>query len=286
MAVVLYDLLNDVSLASGLGKRQGEKKLLLKDLRDATEVSDLLVFDSHYADYDLLALAEAEGREIVVWLPRSRFKVVEAFWQSDSQEQIVEIGCPTSARKFVEENSLSEKLRVRLIRILLSDGETEVLATTLRDKEKYVASDFKQLYGLRWNEETFFDRIKNIFEVERFSGKSAKVVRQDFYGVLFLASFQSILAKSDQEALEEKSADKNQKRSYQSNCSISYVALLDRVVKLLLSAKQTETILEELHHLFRANPTQIRPNRHNERNKELRYAHKLRYNKYRKRLSA
>lgn len=47
LAVVVYDLLNDVCLAAGLGKRQGEKKLLFCEAWPATAAQDVLVCDRH-----------------------------------------------------------------------------------------------------------------------------------------------------------------------------------------------------------------------------------------------
>jgi hypothetical protein len=46
------------------------------------------------------------------------------------------------------------------------------------------------VYGWREGGETYYDRLKNIFEVERFSGRSVLSIEQDFYGVIFLATLQ------------------------------------------------------------------------------------------------
>lgn len=146
LGCVLYDLLNDLSLASALGKRQGEKKLLFSELWQATEEDDILVFDRHYADYTILAKAVKEKRHIVVRLPQRRFSEAIRFWGSGAVEQIVKLKCPLSARKFVKENGLEEEIKVRLIRIELETGEVEVVATTLLDRETYPAFEFKHLY--------------------------------------------------------------------------------------------------------------------------------------------
>lgn len=286
LSVVLYDLLNDLSLASALGKRQGEKKLLFSSLWQATKEDDILVFDRHYADYTIFAKAVKERRYVVVRLPRRRFSEAMKFWESGKTEQIVKLKCPSTARKYIKENGLDEEIKIRLIRIELETKEIEVLATTLLDREAYPVSQFKQLYGLRWNEETFFDRIKNIFEMERFSGTSVTAIKQDFYGVLFLASLESVLSKHDDEQLQLKATTRKAQSQAKVNHAVSYVALVERVVGLLLSEIETEQILDELHHLFRTSPTRIRKGRHLERRKELRYAHKLRFYKYAKKIIA
>ncbi len=69
------------------------------------------------------------------------------------------------------------------------------------------------------------------------------------------------------------------------NRAVSYVALVERVVELLLSVRDAEEVLVELHHLFQTNPTRVRAGRRTER-PELRYAHKVRFHKYVKKLIA
>ena len=286
LSCVLYDLLNDLGLRAAIGKRQGEKKLLFADLWSATKPGDVLVLDRHYADYAVMAYAKASNREIIVRLPTRRFAAAREFWLSQAAEQIIEVSCPVSARAFVAQAGLATKLRLRLIRVALDNGSTEVLLTSLLDSESYPAAEFKQVYGWRWLEETYFDRLKNIYEVERFSGQTVIAIEQDFYGILFLASLESVLSKSDEEALRAESKKRQTKTEPKVNHGVSYVALVERVVELLVSKRGVEEVLEELHHLFRKNPTRARPGRSYERKKQMRYSYRLRFHKYVKKLLA
>jgi hypothetical protein len=286
LAVVIYDLLNDVALAAALGKRQGEKKLLFAHLWQATNINDLLIFDRHYADYTIFAMAFAHQRHALVRLPSNSFMEAQNFWRSELPEKKVRLKCPAKARKFAQENNLPLEIDLRLIRVILDNGEIEVLATTLIDEQKYPLAEFKQLYGWRWGEETFFGRIKNIFEIERFSGTTPTAIKQDFYGVLFLATLESILTKSAEVQLQQQAVERGNQLVPHVNHSVSYLALVDHVVVLLASKRSEKEVLEELHHLFSQNPTRARPNRKVERNKGLRYAYKLRFHKYVKRLLA
>lgn len=284
---VLYDLLNDLGLALSLGKRQGETMMLLEQLWSATQANDLLVVDRAYADYKLFAFAAAQGRHVVARLPRDRFSACASFWTSEAAEARVELKCPMTAttRAFVAEHHLPERLSARLIRVLLPSGETEVLATTLLDSEAYPASDFKQVYGWRWHEETFFDRFKNIFEVERLSGTSPLAIEQDIRGVFLLANLETVLSQSDEQALEQHAAERHTQHVPHVNHAVSYLALVDRVVQLLSGDSPHEQVLEELHHLFRTNPTRRRPDRQVTRS-PVKYAHRLRFHKYVKKLLA
>lgn len=284
---VLYDVLNDLGLALALTKRQGETSLLLTDLWKTTQPDDVVILDRAYADYRLLAQAVAHRRHLVVRLPRGRFSACEAFWTSDQAEQQIELACPSTAdtRAYVKEHGLATTLTLRLVRVILPNGETEVLLTTLLDRKRYPASAFKQVYGWRWHEETFFNRFKNIFEVERFSGASPLAIEQDVRGVLLLANLESVLRQPDNVALQAEAQARETKTLPQVNRAVSYVALQERLIALLTSHRSHEEVLAELHHLFRTNPTRLRPDRQVPRT-PLKYAHRLRFHKYVKKLLA
>jgi len=315
LTCVLFDLLNGLALSATLGTRTGETIPLLEQLWEKTKPRDILLLDRGYADYRVLAsAAAASGRDVVIRIPTNSFKEARPLFIKGTgipTEKIVELKCPPKERKYVREHGLPESLRVRFIRVELEDAEVEVLATTLIDSEQYPATEYKWLYGKRWGEETFFDRVKNIFEVERFSGTSPVAIRQDYYGVLFLATLESVFAASDQRALIEKSRQRQQQREAkaeaerqagkdtevapkqrqvtqpQVNRANSYVALLDKVVELLLGDGSAEKILEEMHHLFRTSPTRVRPGRSFERKPEKKHrAQRLRWHKYGKKIIA
>jgi len=285
LAAVLYDLCNDLGLSAVLEPRQSEPKLLCTSLWQATQPDDVLTLDRAYADYALFAYAVKHQRHVIVRLPRRRFTACEGFWTSAVAEQEVCLSVPASARQFVATHELPTQVTVRLVRVVLESGETEVLLTTLLDAAPYPAAAFKQVYGWRWREETFFDRFKNIFEVERFSGTSVTAIEQDFQGALFLASLESILSQPARAELAAAARSRQPRTVPQVNRAVSYVALMERVVQLLLSTRAAAEVLAELHHLCQTNPTRLRPGRRYERPK-LKYAHKLRFHKYVKKLTA
>ncbi len=106
-------------------------------------------------------------------------------------------------KAFVKAHALPEEVMVRLMKFRLESGEEEVLLTTLCDVKKYRKKEFYEVYGWRWRDETLYNRIKNIFEVERFSGHSEASVKQDFYGVMFLANLESVLTRETETRMQE-----------------------------------------------------------------------------------
>jgi hypothetical protein len=283
LSSICYDLLNDVALSAGLGAKQAEKNFLFARHQAVLKPGDVVVLDRLYGDYAVMAFEVGQGCDFVIRCKRNGFKVVDEFWQSGEVEKEVELEVSKSQRDFVRERGLPERLKVRLVKVELENGEIEVLGTSLLDAVKYPRAELKKVYGWRWGEEVWIDRIKNIFELERFSGKSKLVIEQDFYGVIFLASLESILSKSDESQLQRQGVERGRKYAVQVNHAVSYLTLVDYCVALLLdSSRSVEEVLEELHQLFQTNPVPIRPGRRFPREKRS-ASHQLWHHKYRRR---
>jgi hypothetical protein len=285
--VVLYDLGNDLGLAATFGPVSGEKPPLFEQLWAHTQANDVLVLDRNFADYEIIAQAIQTGRHVVIRCPY-QFSAVKTFWDSAATDQCITLAVPDSPflRPKVRAGTLPPRLTVRLLKFTLPSGAMEVVLTDLCDAQAYPHADFYPLYGRRWGQETYYDRFKNIFEVERWSGQSLLTLQQDFFGVLFLMTLESILAHSAQAALRQRDQVRLPKTAAQVNRAVSYVALMDHAVALLLDprASPAET-LDELQRLLQTSPNRRRTGRQVPRAKP-KYARQIRHHKYRKRLLA
>jgi hypothetical protein len=286
LASVLYDLRNDLGLSAALGPKQAEKNLLFETHLAATQGGDVLVCDRAYADYSVMATVVARQCHFVIRFPRQSFTAVNAFWAAPAQEHVVTLAVTAKVRAYVAQQQLPTTLRVRLVKVVLASGEVEVLGTDLLDAQTYPAAEFKIVYGWRWNHETYHDRIKNIFEVERFSGKSAQAIKQDFYGVIFLATVESILSKPAQAVVTAQGEARACHYAPQVNRAVSYVTVLEHVVQLLGDARRSPaSTLAAIERLLLTTPTRQRTGRQIKRHKRS-AAHRLRFAKYGKRVVA
>jgi hypothetical protein len=259
---VCYDLLNDLALDATLDKQHAEKESLFTSHLQVTTPGDVVVMDRGYADYGVMAFLVQHRRDFVLRLPRRRAGTIRAFWEGTQRDQVVELPVPERQLAFVRAHGLAATLRVRLVKIDLADGEVEVLATSLLDTQAVPVAALKTLYGWRWGVETYYDRLKNIFEVERFSGRNVRSIEQDFFGLIFLTTLESVLSKQAEVELAQESATAQRKYMAQVNHAVSYLALVDHTVALLLDPPGTvEETLATLHFLFKTNPTLHRPGR-------------------------
>ena len=221
--------------------------------------------DRLFADYCVIASAVHTGREAVIRCPQKSFGVVPDFWASDSKEQVVILPCPTtpSTRAFVKEHQSADGSASAPDEIHAADRRDRSLADyAVGSSGSYPTAEFYQVYGWRWGSETYYDRLKNIFEVERFSGLSQHAIEQDFYAMVFLTTLESVLTKSAQTTLNERDEQRQTQTEARVNRALSYVSLCDRVVTLLADPRQDlETIRDELHRLFQQTPTRHKPGR-------------------------
>ncbi|MGI9210916.1 MAG: transposase, partial [Methylococcaceae bacterium] len=154
----------------------------------------------------------------------------------------------------IRARTLPMSLEVRFVRVLLPTGTYEVLVTSLLDEASYPTAGFLELYHLRWGVETFYGVIKTRLGLENFSGTGAEAVRQDFHATVYLTGLESILTADAQAQLDARDG----RHPQQVNRAVSFNAIKNQALDLLLGELETAELLERLTALFLQNPTLVR----------------------------
>lgn len=283
LAIVSYDVLNHLALGARLQAQTSITKSFIEQQAHLLEAEDLLLADREFGDYGLLAWLVTHERLFVIRLQRKSFQAAQAFANSAESDAIVTITMPERQRAFCKQHGLPKTLRLRLVKVQLDTGETELLVSSLLDGDRYASTVFKELYGKRWGVETYFDHLKNILEVERFSGTSLLSVEQDFYGLVFLTTLEAVISDAPDRELQQQSQQRDCQHTQRVNRSLSYSVLLKAIIALLVDpGKSTQEVLDEMHHLMKKNPSLERPDRRYERKRTPPRA-QVRFHKYRKR---
>jgi hypothetical protein len=80
--------------------------------------------------------------------------IIKAFLESGEYSDINDLTCTKkSLRQCRKDNISSESIRLRLVRVDLPSGESEVLVSSLTDFKAYTTSIFADLYHQRWGVE-------------------------------------------------------------------------------------------------------------------------------------
>lgn len=261
----MYDVLNKYAIDGVLAPlSQGEGILAIEHLKYAKK-GDLIIYDRGYPSFELMYRHIKCNMQFLIRVKISFSKITKAFYESKKKSSVVEM-FPNRNTKFSDkEYDKNTTIKVRLIRIELPSGETEILITSLLNAKKYPHKLFKDLYFKRWRVETFYDELKNKLKVGYFSGYSDNSIQQDFNAALFVSNIQTLLVKEVNEELAETKETKETKYLYKVNTNLSYGFLKDRIIELLFSCSNIDDTLEELNNLFRRHTIPVRPYRKHKR---------------------
>ncbi|WP_400197199.1 transposase [Methanobrevibacter smithii] len=91
-----------------------------------------------------------------------------------------------------------------------------MLATNLTTEE-FTTEELKELYNKKWAVETGFDRLKNLIEIEDFSGIRRPIIEQDFYVHIFVYNLAITIKKQAEYYITRTPRNKDEKITYQSN---------------------------------------------------------------------
>lgn len=285
LASILYDVLNQISIDAQLApfKSQGAKKSseqsLLQKHMAKLKPNDLLLLDRGYPSLALFFQLKAQSVEFCVRMKGSWWTEVRKFRESTDKEVIVSFNLPKKdVHKLSEYHEFTDKtIKCRLIKVELDSGEIEILCTSLMDTEKYPYEQFKELYHFRWNEEEAYKLLKNRIELENFSGKTAKAVKQDFHAKVFLMTLSAAYAHPIEEKVkEEYKANEKRKHSQKINRTNSIAKTKDILVGMFIK-KQYKKALESFDKIVYSTREIIRPNRKNKRKHRQKKTYSMNY---------
>lgn len=235
-----YDVLNKVITEVVLhSRRMAEVSVLLKQI--ATLPKDvILIYDRGFASYAVPWLHMHYGSNCIVRVKTTFNPTVIDFVQSGDAERIVESFMPERAsrslRKLGFDVKRSDLIRYRLIRVDLPSGETEVLMTTLFNRNKFHYRHFAHLYALRWGVETCFHILKSYFQAAVFASFSSNSIEQELWALFALFNIQSICNTALQR--EVKRISYNRKYDYQINRNVGLGYLKRLLPNLLLNPEK------------------------------------------------
>lgn len=255
-----FDVLNNMIINSEIDRYEtSEYNLALKHL-EKCNIKDLLIYDRGYSAIWFMFYHIFKNKDFVVRMQRNSIQEIQDFFHSDKISKIIEITeLGNKSDEQIKNLGLDFKpFNIRLVKVILDNGEVEVLATSLLDEKKYPASEFKWLYGKRWGIETNFDHLKNHLMIEDFTGLSSLSVLQDFFASMLLANMQQIFVSEAQDELKKQKKDTEYK--YKINKNLSFGFMKDRFVRILLE-KNTDKLMKKMKELFKINPSPIREGR-------------------------
>jgi hypothetical protein len=259
-----YDVLNNFVVFSKICSIKIGEQTIVENNIEALPENSLSIYDRGFPSFSLMyLLINQEHTRHFVMRSKADFNLqVKEFMSSESTDTIKYFNPNNDTKKKIYQHGYqmfkNTNIKVRMVKVKLDSGETEVLLTNLYDNIKYETSCFKELYFLRWGMETSYDGDKNKQQIEQFSGHSVWSIEQDFYTTIFVSNLQSIIEKQSEKYL--KTLNQTRKLNYKINKNVSIGSMKNKIVNLFF-AQNPETILLHLQKLFEQNLEPIRKNR-------------------------
>ena len=264
----MFDVLNKITVDAIIApKSTGERELCESHFLKLMP-NDLVLLDRGYPAYWLFNLILSWGGHFCARVQVNKWIPVRKFFRSGKLEQIIHLKAPaTSVAKCRELGLDTLDITLRLIRIQLENGETEILITSLIDTETYPAEIFYDLYHHRWPVEEDYKVMKCRIEIENFTGKSVLSVYQDFHARVFSKNLTAMLAFPARVNVEQ---EKDKRYPYQINFTQAVSKMKDTIVLLFNRPLDTvKNLISALHELFKKTVEPVRPNRKFPRNHKI-----------------
>lgn len=265
--VCCYDVLNHMAIKSVLVSSLLYEADVAANLLEKDSRNDLLIYDRGFASYKFLATLVKNNKNYLVRCPYSSFKATESLFKNSAMgwSKIVYLKAPQDQKKNLEHLGLPLEIKVRLVSVILSTGEIEVLATSIMGSH-FTRDDFKEAYYLRWGVEGYFNLLKGRLALENFTGKTVESVKQDFWATVFISNLETIMTEETEEEINSLSS-KEIRHEKRVNKAVSFNIIKNSIFDLLLNQKDKSDTFQKMKLAFKTNPVLIRPERSPSRKK-------------------
>lgn len=293
-AFLHYDVMNKLFIHARLDTYRTGELPMAYSVIGKLPADTLTIYDRNFCNYKMIALHRwMENERKFVIRAKEKHKLFTTFINSGNSTEDVNMYPSVEAIKGLRENgykvSKNTALKVRMVRVDLPNGTTEVLLTNLWKEDGYEDELFKELYFMRWDVETGIGTFKNILQLESFSGLTVESVKQDFFATIFMANLAALMIRQTEEALliepprfERKlGRPRTLNRERQVNRNKAYCKLRNKIL-VLFTTKNPEEILQWLCAYFKKHLLPVRKGRSYDRkrkNKQSNSKHKT-YSNY------
>ena len=269
LASGLFDVVNKLVVDAVLARCSSDENRLAHEHLAHLGKGDLVILDRGYKSHWLMCAILLTGADFLIRLPINSNKKVDEFLESGLREQVVIFEpSKTSMIRGREMEIPINPIRVRLVRVSLKNGGTEILVTSLIDDSLYPHSIFRNLYALRWGIEEQFKFLKSTIQVEAFSGKTPQAIFQEFHAAVLLGNMQAIVSLDKKARKTRKAETAKRKYDYKENRTQAVSFLKTKLYDIFLKPALEKTV-QRILEVTAVRCIPIRKNRSNPRDFSL-----------------
>lgn len=242
---MLYDVLTDLVIDGRISKiEEGEKSLLKQCLTDFPVNKGIFILDRGFGYFGVCKRFFTQERDFCIRISGSN----SAFGQSAMENPLNDFLTLWKPSVMEQETCRQqgqdiEPIKIRISKIELKSGETEILVSSLFDMELFSLEDLKELYRLRWGIEEGFKKLKPKMKLEHFGSRKPEGIFQEFQAHLFMMNVVSIMGNAAQQEVEKKCSSRKLKYKY--NWQNAFRFVRNKIIEIV-NFRNTEQLIEQL----------------------------------------
>lgn len=192
-----FDVLNHYIMSTIIGPENSDEKHM--DYQHLEEIKNMKlpypiirIKDRGYVSLKDMYYSNISNDKYVVRLKKSDFK--SSITKMKSNDEIIEIPYQYDRIRYYKDKdpefyelmfNAKISIKVRVVKILLSTGETELLMTNLTNEEVNT-DEMNKLYNLRWQIETNYHSLKESLKIETITSSIDNLIKQDIYSQMLV----------------------------------------------------------------------------------------------------
>jgi hypothetical protein len=230
-ASTAYDVFNNIIVDAEIEPLSiSENELAVRHIDRIASISGmgetLLIFDRGYSSTSLMARIEERGMKFLIRVRRKFNMEIDALGNG--------------VHDFTLSHAGSE-IKVKVVKFVLPSGEIETLITNIFD-ENLDLEAFKDLYFKRWPIETKYGELKLKLELENFSGRTERTIRQDYYITVMLSNIIAVAEREAQPIVDHAREGKGNKYRYKINVNHAIGTFKDHFIRALLEENDEKRV--------------------------------------------
>lgn len=279
-----FDLLNKYIISTIIGpETSNEKEMDREHLKEIKEMNlnypIIRVKDRGYVSIKDVYYSNRNNDKFITRLKKSDFK--KQVMAMKTNDEIVEIpyeynrvrgykNSDPNFYKLMEETKTS--VFVRIVKIVLSTGEVEILMTNLT-KEEVSYEEMNELYELRWGIETNYHYLKESLKIETITSSIDNIIKQDIYSQMFVFNLLQAFVNDSNENIKDLKYKHEMKVNF--NMAIGFFKKFFILILIEEDEEKKKALLDKLEEKIEKYLEPVRPGRKYPRNKNKKNKHSI-----------
>lgn len=249
---MIYDVLSNYVIDAKIDTTKKSEFSFIQEMLPnkafTNEDKSILILDRGFSKFYFYKMLIDRNVNFCIRQKTSGHDFSEKVFNSDADDFITEWHPSNAERATCKQKGIEPSpIKVRVTKIILSSGETELLITSLFDQEHIGAEDLKELYHFRWSIEEAFKQLKPQMKLEQFGCRKANGVYQEFYAHIMMLNITTLIGSLSDSQIQQKT--KGRKYQYQFNRVNAWKFVRGKIVALFITKWRVKIIMELVYQI-------------------------------------